>query len=256
MIAMIDRALMYREEYNEFEVNNQGKLNPYEAYKDAEKYSGWREICVQFTGLFGILNSTKNRLDTGSYNQNLNFLKEFLQWFEMWKLECVDRQFKKIPENSSAYHKMCGFFAAEATDDCITMVKSIIHMTEYYCGKSKESKNPVYFLPRRISQDLVENGFSKIRLATEHGRLDHKTTANASIKVNLMKEIKSSDRNRKKRNASGCIKEKNTNEMNTDEITCTDVAGQKMNEAKSRKWKLFKESPSIVWKQTNGILHL
>ena len=256
MIAMIDRALMYKEQYNEFKVKFGDQLNPYEEYKDAEKYLGWRELSVKFTGLFGILNSTKNRLDTNSYNGNLTFLKEFLQWFEAWKLECLDRQSKKIPENSSAYHKMCGFFTAEASDDCMSMVKSIINMTEYYCSKSKNSETPVYFLPRRISQDLVENGFSKIRLAIEHGRLDHKTTANACIKVNLIKEIKSSDRNRKKRNASGCNIENNSNEKREVEITCTDAAVLRMNEARSRKYKAFSENPLLIWKETDGILHL
>ena len=82
MIAMIDRALMYKEQYNEFKVKFGDQLNPYEEYKDAEKYLGWRELSVKFTGLFGILNSTKNRLDTNSYNGNLTFLKEFLQRFE------------------------------------------------------------------------------------------------------------------------------------------------------------------------------
>ena len=92
---MIDRALMYKEQYNEFKVKFEDQLNPYETYKDAEKYLGWRELCVKFTGFFGILNSTKNKSDTNSYNGNLTYLKEFLQWFEAWKLECLDRQSKK-----------------------------------------------------------------------------------------------------------------------------------------------------------------
>jgi hypothetical protein len=111
------------------------------------------------------------------------------------------------------------------------MVKAIISMTEYYCLKSKDSDTPVYFLPRRISQDLVENGFPKIRLATQHGRLDHKTTANACVKVNLIKEIKSSDRSRKKRNASGCV---NLDEKCNSENTCTDTAVHLMSDARRR----------------------
>ena len=82
---------------------------------------------------------------------------------------------------------MSGFFTAEASDDCISMVKSIIQMTEYYCGNCNDLEHSVHFLPRRISQDLVENGFSKIRLAIGHGRLDHRTTAAACTKINLMK---------------------------------------------------------------------
>lgn len=94
-------------------------------------------------------------------------------------------------------------------------------MTEYYCKKSSEGSIPKYFLPHRISQDLVENSFSKIRLAIGHGRLDHRTTAAACAKVNLIKEVNTSDRNRKKRNASGCIVESKTS-IDNENLTCTE----------------------------------
>ena len=64
MIAMIDRALLYKESFNEFSINSPNEINPYEQYKNAEKFFGWRNLCVWFTGLFDILNSTENRLDT------------------------------------------------------------------------------------------------------------------------------------------------------------------------------------------------
>ena len=119
----------------------------------------------------------------------------------------MNRRASKLPEGATAYQKMSGFFTAEASDDCISMVKSIIQMTEYYCSNYNDLGHSVYFLSRRISQDLVENGFSKIRLAIGHGRLDHRTTAAACTKVNLIKEVNTSERNRKKRNSGRCLED-------------------------------------------------
>lgn len=75
MIAMIDRALLYKESFIEFSIKAPNDINPFEPYKYAEKYCGWRNLCVRFTGLFHILNSTKNRLDTSEYINNLKKLK-------------------------------------------------------------------------------------------------------------------------------------------------------------------------------------
>ena len=46
MIEMIDLALLYKEKYNEYKNNeeNNGKINPFEFYKKAEIYLGWREV--------------------------------------------------------------------------------------------------------------------------------------------------------------------------------------------------------------------
>ena len=134
-------------------------------------------------------------------------------------------------------------------------------MTEYYCSDCNDS---VYFLPRKISQDLVENGFSKIRLAIGHGRLDHRTTASACTKVNLIKEVNTSERNRKKRNSGGCLKgpmneDKNdpiSNDKNEPIVQCTDYAILRMNDARKRKEMDFDKKDILIWKQTNGILHL
>lgn len=122
MIAMIDRALLYKESFIEFSIKSPNERDPFEQYTCADKILGWRNLCVWFTGLFNILNSTKNRLDTIDYIDNLIFLKDFLKWFELWKLECLERQLLKLPESANGYQKMCGFFSAEATDDCVTMV--------------------------------------------------------------------------------------------------------------------------------------
>ena len=264
MITMIDRALYYKEKFNEFNETSPSEVNPYDVYKNAEIYCGWRELCVWFTGLFDILNSTKNRLDTTTYLGNLNFLKDFLMWFESWKIECMNRRASKLPEGATAYQKMSGFFTAEASDDCISMVKSIIQMTEYYCSNYNDLGHSVYFLPRRISQDLVENGFSKIRLAIGHGRLDHRTTAAACTKVNLIKEVNTSERNRKKRNSGGCLVDPTLINKNIpillnkkeSTVQCTEYAILRMNEARKRKNIHFNKIDLLIWKETNGILHL
>ena len=90
-------------------------------------------------------------------------------------------------------------------------------------GRKNINDVPVYFLPRRISQDLVENGFSRIRLAVGHGRLDHKSTLAATVEANLMKEIKYHDRSIRKRNANSSIKD-NSEEINKPEELCTEYA--------------------------------
>ena len=176
----------------------------------------------------------------------------------------MNRRALKLPEGATAYQKMSGFFTAEASDDCISMVKSIIQMTEYYCSNCNDLGHSVYFLPRRISQDLVENGFSKIRLAIGHGRLDHKTTAAACTKVILIKEVNTSERNRKKRNSGGCLVEptlinkSNPISLNKKESTvqCTEYAILRMNKARKRKTIHFNKIELLIWKETNGILHL
>ena len=186
---MIDRALLYKERFNEFNKIETNKLekNSYEKFKNADKYLGWREMCVWFTGLFDILNSTKNRLDTTSYSHNLEYLKEFHKWFSEWKIESINRKLATLPMNPITYQSMTCFFTGEASEDCLSMINGIIGLTEYYCRAGIEINKPVYFLPRRISQDLVENGFSRIRLAIGHGRLDHRTTSSAITKVNTGK---------------------------------------------------------------------
>lgn len=150
---------------------------------------------------------------------------------------------------------MTGFFTSEASDDCTTMIKAIIQMTEFYCCR-QTSNTPLYFLPRRISQDLVENEFSKIRLAIGHGRLDHRTTAAACVKVNLVKEINTKNRNVKKRNASGCQLDINVPENKIQDSPCTEYATLLIDEARKRKSIYFKKVNPYIWTETNGLKHM
>lgn len=253
MIAMIDRALLYKERYNEFNRNqtNLSKKNPYEKFKNADRYLGWREMCVWFTGLFDILNSTTNRLDTASYSHNLRYLKDFHEWFSEWKIESINRRLTTLPNNPTTYQSMTGFFTGEASEDCLSMIEGIIGLTEFYCRRGIEINRPVYFLPRRISQDLVENGFSRIRLAIGHGRLDHRTTSSAITKVNTIKEIKCCDRSNKKRNASGeSIREDIKGDA--DEL-CTEYASTRLLDARKARSLVFDEDQPFTWIKKNGV---
>ena len=218
---MIDLALLYKEEYIIFNNNkeNENKLNPYEFYQDAEICLGWREASQYFTKLFNILNSTNNRLNTTNYSENYQFLIEFQKWFSNWKTECIDRKKNGLPAIHTAYEGMTGFFTAEATEDCLSMIQSLIAITNHYCNLNNNTGEYFFFLPRRISQDLVENAFSRIRVAIGHGRLDHITTFNACTEVNMMKEVKISERSSKRRNAAGALIE-NT-DSNKDNLMMT-----------------------------------
>ena len=222
-----------------------------EKFKNAEKYLGWREMCVWFTGLFDILNSTANRLDTTSYSHNLEYLKDFHKWFSAWKIESISRRLATLPVDPTTYQSMTCFFTGEASDDCLSMIDGIIGLTEYYCRKGIEIKKTFYFLPRRISQDLVENGFSRIRLATGHGRLEHRTTSSAITKVNMGNEIKSCERSNKKRNASGESTREEVKE-DKDEL-CTEYAAKRLSDAREAISLIFNEKLPFVWKKENGI---
>lgn len=253
MIEMIDRALLYKQRYDDFkeESLNSCDKNPYEKFKNAESYLGWRELCEWFTGLFEILNSTTNRLDTDTYIDNLEFLKDFHDWFTEWKVESVKRRIETLPKDHTAYQSMTCFFIAEASEDCISMIEGMIGLTEYYCRRSIDNKESVYFMPRRISQDLVENGFSRIRLAIGHGRLDHRTTSSAITRVSMVREIKNCDRLNKKRNASGESVTVN-NQTDMDEI-CTEHATNRILKARADRALIFNEKTPFRWIKENGI---
>ena len=158
MIEMIDLALLYKDENSEYKnnENNNGKINPFEFYKNAEIYLGWRDVSEHFSNLFSILNSTENRLNTTNYSENYNYLITFYDWFLCWKNGCIERKKSELPFKHTAYEVMTGFFTAEAAEDCLSMIQGLISMTKYYCSSNNNSWKYFFFLPRRISQDLVE----------------------------------------------------------------------------------------------------
>ena len=169
--------------------------NAFTEHKDGEKcvFGMERNECLVLR-IIRYSEFDRNRLDTSSYSYNLEYLKDFHKWFSEWKDGSIKRRLATLPNNSTAYQSMTCFFTGEASEDCMSMIEGIIGLTEYYCRKGIETEKPVYFLPRRISQDLFENGFSRIRLAIGHGRLDHGTTSSAITKVNTGKEMKSCER--------------------------------------------------------------
>lgn len=256
MIEMIDLALLYKEQYNEYRNNeeNKGKLNPFEFYKNAEIYLGWREVCEYFSNLFSILNSTENRLNTTNYSQNYEFLVIFHKWFLRWKEECIERKQLELSIKHTAYEAMTGFFTAEASDDCLSMIQGIISMTNYYCNSNNNTGKFFFFLPRRISQDLVENAFSRIRVAIGHARLDHSTTFNACSEVNMMKEVKASERSLKKRNAAGALDEIKENlDINASHDNCLDYASNCKKSSSDRKKNIYNNLNNFNWSLVNGI---
>ena len=91
----------------------------------------------------------------------------------------------------SEYEMMIGFFTA--TEDYLSMVQGIIHTTKYYCSLKTSQNRTMYFIPRRISQDRVKNGFARIRLRIKHCRLDYVTTSSSCTKLSVSKEVKSSE---------------------------------------------------------------
>ena len=257
MIEMIDLALLYKEEYSKFKdkVENIGKINPYEFYKDAEQYLGWREVCEMFSELFNILNSTENRLNTTSYSHNYQFLIRFNSWFLNWKEECINRVKAELPLNHTSYEAMTGFFTAEASEDCLSMIQGIISLTTYYCNLNNSSGEYFFFLPRRISQDLVENAFARIRVAIGHARLDHITTFNACVEVNMMKEVKTNIRAAKKRNAAGANDDVDDIPLNVvDPNDCIEYAAKYRKQTLEKKGKKYNPSKAFAWKIENGFV--
>jgi hypothetical protein len=256
MVEMIDLALLYKEEYLIFNDNkeNENKLNPYEFYKNAEIYLGWREASQYFSKLFNILNSTDNRLNTTNYSENYQFLIEFQKWFLNWKAECIDRKKTELPAIHTAYEGMTGFFTAEASEDCLSMIESLIAITNHYCNLNNNTGEYFFFLPRCISQDLVENAFSRIRVAIGHGRLDHITTFNACTEVNMIKEVKISERSLKRRNAAGAqIEILNSNKDCLSYDDSIEYASNCRKNSFKNRIQMYGNSKKLIWKVVNGV---
>jgi hypothetical protein len=253
MIEMIDVALGYQKKYNEWknDPNKDQENNPYTKYHDAEKYGGWRIACDWFTKLFAILNSTEKRLNTEKYAANLQFLENFYNWFKEWKVECIARRVADLDGNHTSYEEMTGFFTAEATEDCLSMLQGIIQMTKFYCNLQMSLNRTIYFIPRRISQDLVENGFARIRLGTKHCRLDHITTSSSCTKISVSKEVKSSERSHRKRDIED-IEDKNNGIIEKEESWLAYIV--KCNEnALEKKRNVSTKGTVYIWEIIDGI---
>jgi hypothetical protein len=107
--------------------------------------------------------------------------------------------------------------------------------------------------PRRISSDLQENDFSKVRLALQHGRMDHKGSFAACAKVNLSKEVKAQGRTMKKRNAGGSLVEGSDSNY-TDEIEiCTEYTTNLRKKIIATKNIDFREEEPYRWVRVNGL---
>ena len=107
-----------------------------------------------------------------------------------------------------------------------------------------------------ISQDLVENGFARVRLAASHGRLDHRTTAAACVESNMIKEIKRNDRRNKKRNAGGGEVEEKIDRVAKPDLKCTEYASECYKTAVKMKCTDFDECKPFTWTLKSGKLFL
>ena len=160
----------------------------------------------------------------------------------------------ELPAIHTAYEGMTGFFTAEAAEDCLSMIQSLIAITNHYCNLNNNTGDYFFFLPRRISQDLVENTFSRIRVAIGHGRLDHITTFNACTEVNMIKEIKISERSSKRRNAAGGQIEKiNSNKDYLSYDDSIEYASKCRKKSFKNRSVIHENSNKLIWKIVNGI---
>lgn len=175
----------------------------YSRFQDAEKYIPWRVASLNFTGLFNILNSSTNRLNTTTYKHNLQYLKDFYAWFLKWRNHNVAKTKSSLPPNSSLYDSMTGFFSKESSDDLLSMLQSLIQLTEFYAdGVKNQDGTDFYLLACRFTQDRLENEFSAIKLRSKHARLDHQITDASSKAVSIRREVvMCSKRVAKKRNS-------------------------------------------------------
>ena len=80
MIDVIDMVLLYQQKYNEFHVDpdNTGHCNPYEFYKNADDYLGWREVCVQFLVYLKFLTQLKTDLTLQNMHKIIIILNPFM----------------------------------------------------------------------------------------------------------------------------------------------------------------------------------
>ena len=71
----------------------------------------------------------------------------------------------------------------------------------------------------------------------------------------MIKEVNTSDRNRKKRNASGCIVESKTS-IDNENFKCAEYPKLRMDEARLKKNLKFNTINHFEWIKTDGVLHL
>ena len=101
---------------------------------------------------------------------------------------------------------------------------------------------------------MVENAFSRIRVAIGHARLDHCTTFNACTEVNMMK---ASERALNKRNAASAITENEENlDSNASNDNCLEYASKWKKKSLDRKNNIYSNSNKLSWSLQNGIKKL
>jgi hypothetical protein len=121
-----------------------------------------------------------------------------------WRKESFERARRKTYVEPGktigvlALHKY--FFTQEASDDFLLMVTVIPQFIKSYTGPKTPTGSYRYVIPRRMSQDPLENRYGDIKLLVGHNKLTpgHVVRAGNTLAVqNLQSESKRGNRNKR-----------------------------------------------------------
>jgi hypothetical protein len=138
--------------------------------------------------LITFLNSKSLRLSVEHAGFELEEMKKLRDWFTDWRSEALGRQLMNMPA-ANFRQRYNGFFTIEASEDFLSMLTSIIQMTEYYTviDVAGQSFKP-FFIPRRISNDPVENFFALIRMDIGSNRQNHMCVSQSCKRITIDRE--------------------------------------------------------------------
>lgn len=157
----------------------------------------------KMTTLFAILNSCNVKLSCTC--EELVELLDIYKWFTEWKQDNLARTKQRLlssgVEKLSDRRLYVNFFTKEAADDFESMILGIVQMVQYYTATISCAPLPQYFVPRKITQDKLENTFGAIRVRAGANKLTHETVARISHELSVFSEYNKLARcDQKKRN--------------------------------------------------------
>lgn len=86
--------------------------------------------------------------------------------------------------NSSELHT--GFFTREASDDFEYMLRGIVDMCEFYATE-------ITFVAKRITSDILENGFAAIKMDVGHNRMTAQAATQTSCNIEATRQLRSAN---------------------------------------------------------------
>jgi len=96
------------------------------------------------------------------------------------------------------------FFTAEASTDFLLMLKAIPQFVNYYTRpEMTNSSSFSYIIPRRITQDNLENRYGAIKLDIGHNGFNAKNVVHSAHKLEIGSMQRVAARTQKKRNCIG-----------------------------------------------------